>query len=183
MTETLLLDDEIKLFEEKMNIRNDVMFIESCKDVTNELLLNPDSQTNQLSKELLGLVHPRFQKIVEQNFRLKQFADATRSVMIELNDIIKQEFKTKTKRELDGAGLMTSAFSANNPTFILADLSSQSGRDEQMGYMKLFEGAVIGIRNPIGHKNIIMDQVDAYEKIIFADHLLRMFEKSLNQPV
>ncbi|MFN8321247.1 MAG: TIGR02391 family protein [Chitinophagales bacterium] len=179
ITETLLLDDEVKLYEEKLSLRTESEFIESCREVTNELLPNPDSYLSELSKELWSLVHPKFQKIVESNFKVKQYSEATRSVMIELNDIIKQEYKLRTGNELDGASLMTAAFSVNNPTFVLGDVTTDSGKNTQLGYMKLFEGAVIGIRNPVGHKNIQMSQIEAYEKIIFASHLLKMFEKSL----
>ncbi|MBK7149039.1 MAG: TIGR02391 family protein [Bacteroidetes bacterium] len=179
ITETLLLDDEIKLYEEKFRIKSDSEFAESCRDVTNELLPNPDSYINELSKELWGLVHPKFQNIVEKNFKVKQYAEAVRSVMIELNDIIKKEYKARTSKELDGAALMTSAFSVNNPTFKLADVSTQTGQNIQLGYMKLYEGSVIGIRNPVGHANISIGQVEAYEKIVFASHLLKVFEQSI----
>ena len=82
---------------------------------------------------------------------------------------------------MDGAGLMTSTFSVGKPTFIFDDLNTTSGKDIQMGYMKLFEGAIIGIRNPSAHANTHTTMTDAFEKIIFATHLLRMFEKSLSK--
>ena len=41
-----------------------------------------------------------------------------------------------------------------NPIIYLADLSNDSGKNIQDGYMYLFAGAVSGIRNPKAHENI-----------------------------
>jgi uncharacterized protein (TIGR02391 family) len=53
--------------------------------------------------------------------------------------------------DLDGAALMRTAFSKANPVLAFNDLSDQTDLDEQEGMMHLFEGAVLGIRNPGGH--------------------------------
>lgn len=55
------------------------------------------------------------------------------------------------RHDLDGAPLMRLVFSRNDPTLAFNDLSDQTGLDEQEGMMHLFEGAVLGIRNPGGH--------------------------------
>ena len=46
---------------------------------------------------------------------------------------------------------MQAVFSRNNPILAFNDLSDQTDMDEQQGMMHLFEGAVLGIRNPGGH--------------------------------
>ncbi len=46
---------------------------------------------------------------------------------------------------------MRSVFSRNAPILIFNNLSDQTDQDEQEGMMHLFEGAVLGIRNPGGH--------------------------------
>jgi uncharacterized protein (TIGR02391 family) len=53
--------------------------------------------------------------------------------------------------DLDGAPLMTTVFSANDPILAFNDLADKTDRDEQSGMMRLFEGAVLAIRNPGGH--------------------------------
>jgi uncharacterized protein (TIGR02391 family) len=67
--------------------------------------------------------------------------------------LLKLYVKGKTGQELDGASLMTRAFSVNNPVIRFADLDTENGRNIQLGYMKVFEGAMIGIRNPKSHQN------------------------------
>jgi uncharacterized protein (TIGR02391 family) len=53
--------------------------------------------------------------------------------------------------ELDGAPLMRTVFSKNNPVLAFNSLVDQTDLDQQEGLMHLFEGAVLGIRNPGGH--------------------------------
>jgi uncharacterized protein (TIGR02391 family) len=53
--------------------------------------------------------------------------------------------------DLDGAALMRTVFSKNNPILVFSDLADQTDLDQQEGLMHLFEGAVLSIRNPGGH--------------------------------
>ena len=46
---------------------------------------------------------------------------------------------------------MRKVFSRNTPILAFNDLSDQTDLDEPEGFMHLFEGAVLGIRNPGGH--------------------------------
>ena len=69
--------------------------------------------------------------------------------------------------DLDGAGLMTTAFSVNKPLLAFNVLANQSDRDEQLGMMHLFEGAVLGIRNPGGHDFPELSPVRATQYIGF----------------
>jgi uncharacterized protein (TIGR02391 family) len=55
------------------------------------------------------------------------------------------------EHQLDGAPLVRRVFSRNKPILAFSDLKDQTEQDEQEGMMHLFEGAVLGIRNPGGH--------------------------------
>lgn len=55
------------------------------------------------------------------------------------------------RHDLDGAPLMRTVFSRSTPSLAFSDLADQTDLDEQEGMMHLFEGAVLGIRNPGGH--------------------------------
>jgi Protein of unknown function (Hypoth_ymh) len=56
------------------------------------------------------------------------------------------------KTDIEGAPLMQSVFSVNNPILAFNGLADQSDRDEQQGMMQLYAGAVMAIRNPGGHR-------------------------------
>lgn len=55
------------------------------------------------------------------------------------------------KHDLDGAPLVRAVFSRSSPILAFNDLANQTDLDEQEGMMHLYEGAVLGIRNPGGH--------------------------------
>lgn len=80
----------------------------------------------------------------------------------------------KSGELLSGTSLMDRVFSPNSPLLAWTDRISQSERDEQMGYHRLYSGAMLGIRNPVSHEfNWIDDQEIALELLVFAQHLLR----------
>jgi uncharacterized protein (TIGR02391 family) len=75
----------------------------------------------------------------------------------------------------DGAALMRSVFSANNPSLKLNGMMTQSERDQQQGYMDIFAGAMTGIRNPRAHEHAYLDDPrTALELLALANHLARM---------
>lgn len=55
------------------------------------------------------------------------------------------------RHDLDGAPLMRTVFSKNNPVLVFNDFRNQTDQDEQEGMMHLFEGVVLAIRNPGDH--------------------------------
>jgi uncharacterized protein (TIGR02391 family) len=60
--------------------------------------------------------------------------------------------KEKSRRhDLDGAPLMSTVFSANNPVLAFNALADPTDKDEQQGVMHLFMGAVLALRNPRAH--------------------------------
>jgi uncharacterized protein (TIGR02391 family) len=80
----------------------------------------------------------------------------------------------KSGELLSGTSLMDRVFSPNGPLLAWTDRKNQSERDEQMGYHRLYSGAMLGIRNPVTHEfNWIDDQEIALELLVFAQHLLR----------
>lgn len=99
-------------------------------------------------------LHPAVTRLAQQRFDQGFYADAVVTCFKEANHLLKLYVKCKTGQELDGASLMTRAFSAHNPVIRFADLDTENGRNIQLGYMKIFEGAMIGIRNPKSHQNM-----------------------------
>lgn len=78
-----------------------------------------------------------------------------------------------------GASLMRRVFSPNSPILSFNSTQTQSDRDEQEGYMHLFEGAMIGIRNPRAHGSQLNDEPEEALRFLgLANHLLGMVEKS-----
>jgi uncharacterized protein (TIGR02391 family) len=74
---------------------------------------------------------------------------------------------------------MNKAFSVNKPIVTLDDLSTDTGRNIQQGYMQIYAGAMIGIRNPKAHANITIDGLRAKHHLYLASLLAYRFEERL----
>jgi uncharacterized protein (TIGR02391 family) len=75
---------------------------------------------------------------------------------------------------LSGTQLMQQVFSTTNPKLFWSERKTISEEDEQKGYLQLYAGAMLGIRNPVTHEfGWIDDPLLSLELILFAQHLLR----------
>jgi len=149
-----------------------------------EMYLHHLTDTNDASEKYYDWqnIHPIILKIAQPRFESLHFADAVEASFKEINDLIKKKYKALTKKEIDGNDLMRKAFtsSPNNeftPLFNLADNSTNSGKNIQQGYMDIFAGAMQGIRNPKAHENMNINPDEAWEMIVLASHLMRMWKK------
>lgn len=118
------------------------------------------------------LIHADIREIARPRFEAGHRADAVEASLKHINELVQRRVRHHRGRELDGAKLMKFAFSVDNPLLSLGDLSTESGRSMQVGYMELFSGAMSGIRNPKAHANIDIDAIRAIH-FIFLASLLR----------
>jgi len=78
------------------------------------------------------------------------------------------------KLDLSGTQLMEIVFSPKAPMLYWTCQVSQSEKDEQAGYHRIFTGAMLGIRNPVTHEfNWVQEPDMALELLALAQHLLR----------
>jgi uncharacterized protein (TIGR02391 family) len=90
---------------------------------------------------------------------------------------VNNRVKAMTSLELDGSPLMGEAFKDDDPPIVLADLSTETGKNIQAGYRFLFMGAVRGIRNPDAHELFkALDAEEALETLAFASLLMRRLD-------
>jgi uncharacterized protein (TIGR02391 family) len=76
-----------------------------------------------------------------------------------------------------GSTLMSTAFNAKSPVLDVATEDGRSGQDEREGFMALFRGAMIGIRNPKAHELFREeDPQQALEYLAFASLLHRRID-------
>jgi hypothetical protein len=69
---------------------------------------------------------------------------------------------------------MQQVFSTASPKLFWSNRTTISEQDEQKGYLQLYAGAMLGIRNPVTHEfGWIDDPLLSLELILFAQHLLR----------
>lgn len=138
----------------------------------------PEKSINQ-PNQFWGLLHPSVIPLAKPRFEAGHYADAVEAVLKEVNSVVKNLHKTATSEELDGAPLMRKAFSPNRPSIKLADLTTETGRNIQQGHMDLFAGAMIGIRNPKAHGNIVITTERAIHHFSLASLLFYKIDERL----
>ena len=122
--------------------------------------------------------HPKIVEVSRRLFEDGHYRDAILRAFIEVNNFV----KAKTGLELDGKDLMSKAFRAVNPIIALNELKTKSEKDEQEGFMFLFMGAMVGIRNPKAHDNIIQtDPLRTLEYLALASLLMKRAEEGVCQ--
>lgn len=87
--------------------------------------------------------------------------------------------KRRTGSTLDGSTLMQTTFSPKSPLLFLNQVKTASQKDEQLGYMQIFAGAMTGIRNPRAHEaNYDDEPIRALEMLVMANHLMTRARQS-----
>jgi len=115
-------------------------------------------------------LHPRMRKVSKSLFNSGHYGEAILAAFKAVNNFTKK----KTGLSIDGKDLMAKTFNKDKPIIKLNKLSNKSERDEQEGFMYLFMGAIVGIRNPKAHEDIRqIDPYKALEYLSFASLLMR----------
>ncbi len=148
-------------------LRSAITRIKRNPELISEKAENPSKQIDQV----WALLHPTVVALAKPRFVAGHYADAVEAVLKELNSVVKHIHRNVAEEELDGAPLMRKAFTPNKPTIILDDLNTESGRNIQQGHMDLFAGAMIGVRNPKAHGNVVITPERALHHFFLASLL------------
>ena len=124
-------------------------------------------------------IHPQIITVAKVRFDSGHYADAVEAAFKEINTRVKKIYKDRTSVEKDGAKLMQAAFSVQNPIIKLGDISTETGTNIQQGYMEMFAGAMIGIRNPQAHNNLLITKDNAIRELHFASMLMYKIDDEL----
>ena len=134
---------------------------------------------NNNSSSIWDNIHPQIISVAKGRFDNGHYADAVEAAFKEINTRVKKIYKDRTSVEKDGAKLMQAAFSVQNPIIKLGDTSTETGANIQQGYMEMFVGAMIGIRNPQAHNNLLISKDRAIRKLHFASMLMYKIDNEL----
>jgi uncharacterized protein (TIGR02391 family) len=105
--------------------------------------------TGRVRASFEGLdLHPRIASVAAELYRDGHYRHAVLDASVSLVNYVKEKSR---RHDLDGAKLMSTVFSKNNPILAFNDLKDQTDEDEQEGMMHLFMGVVLALRNPRAH--------------------------------
>jgi uncharacterized protein (TIGR02391 family) len=87
--------------------------------------------------------------------------------------------RARTGLDLDGADLVGRVFSLTDPVLILSELSTESGKNDQKGFIQILQGAYLGIRNPKAHSLITDLGIESTAQyLVFESLLARRVEEA-----
>jgi uncharacterized protein (TIGR02391 family) len=114
-------------------------------------------------------LHPAVVKVASKLYDGGHHRQAVLDTYIALVQHVKE---LSGRIDLDNTQLMQTVFSPKNPVIILSD-----DPDEQMGYMWMFTGAVMGVRNPRAHRiDTLSSAQETQEWLAFASVLFRLLD-------
>lgn len=121
-------------------------------------------------------IHKRIFAVCSDLFKDGHFSSAVFEASKSLINYVKEK---SNRYDLDGTGLVRTVFSKKDPILCFNGLIDQTDLDEQEGIMHLFEGVVMGIRNPRGHDNIMDNPDRAMDYIILISLLTYRIEDAV----
>ena len=111
-------------------------------------------------------------------FEAGHYADAVEAVFKEINVVVKRVWLAAGKPEKDGSDLMFSAFAHTAPVVRLVSGSTLTDTSMQQGYMHLFAGAMLAIRNPKAHENVEIERDRGILFLAFASLLMGKLDEA-----
>lgn len=116
------------------------------------------------------LLHPVIYEHAFQHYLNGHYREAVLNSIVAVFDLI----RSRTGLDLDGSNLVGEVFSLDKARLVLSELGSESGRNDQKGFMQIFSGTYLGIRNPKAHSLAHdLDQTKAAQYLVFASLLAR----------
>jgi uncharacterized protein (TIGR02391 family) len=120
-----------------------------------------------------GILHHLILKHAYPQYLDGHLRGAVLDAFIAVFDLIRE----RSGLALDGAELVGKAFSLAEPRLILSEVDTESGRNDQKGFIQIFQGAYLGIRNPKAHSlrtDLTIESAAQY--LVFASLLARRVE-------
>lgn len=100
-----------------------------------------------LSSVLLDLLHPLIFESSYEQFRSGRYRDAVLNSIVAIFDLIRK----RSGVDKDGAQLVGDVFSLDNPKLVFSEIDTESGKNDQKGFIQILQGAYLGVRNPKAH--------------------------------
>jgi uncharacterized protein (TIGR02391 family) len=90
-----------------------------------------------------------------------------------------QYLRNKSGLSLDGAPLIDAAFSVNKPILAFSNLSDETKRNEQVGFMEMLKGFTKGVRNVLAHTHDKKEEAQrAFEYLVTASLFCRRIDEA-----
>ncbi|MGQ3169605.1 MAG: TIGR02391 family protein [Methylophilus sp.] len=147
--------------------------IPACELQAEEYERNATNEPRVIGFE--DLLHPIITASSLTQYKDGHIREAVLNSITAIFDLI----RSRTGIKEDGSKLVIQALSLENPYLILSELESESGKNDQKGFIQIIQGAYQGIRNPKAHSlNHDLDEIKAAQYLVFASLLIRRIDEA-----
>jgi uncharacterized protein (TIGR02391 family) len=117
-----------------------------------------------------SLLHPIVTEKALAFYADRHYREAVLNSVIAVFDVI----RARTGLKQDGAALVSEALSVDRPRLVLSELTTESGCNDQIGFMQIIQGMYKGIRNPKAHSlQHDLDEHKAAQYMVLASLVMR----------
>ncbi len=160
------------------NFREILKEMQSWRSVRTSEVNVPEEWIDQSQKNIEDfrvLLHPIITEHALGQYDNGHLRDAVLNSIIAVFDLIRH----KTGLKDDGDRLIGKAFSLDDPYLILSDIDTESGQNDQKGFIQILKGSFQGIRNPKAHSlSHDLNRVKAAQYLVFASLLARRIDEA-----
>ncbi|API75192.1 TIGR02391 family protein [Ralstonia solanacearum] len=135
---------------------------------------------DQIMLAYLNHLHPYIAKGCTKLFVDGHYAQAVE----ESAKAVFQYLRDASGLTLDGASLAQQAFSLKSPILAFSDLSDETKKNEQLGFMEMLAAYAKGVRNPLAHTHGKLEEAQkAFEYLCMASLFCRRIDDASPKPV
>lgn len=121
------------------------------------------------------LLHPAIYNHALPQYKDGHYRNAVLDSIIAVFDLIRM----KTGLGEDGDELVGKVFSLSDPYLVLSEIDTESGKNDQKGFMQIFKGVYQGIRNTKAHSlTHDLTHIKAAQYLVLASLLARRIEEA-----
>jgi uncharacterized protein (TIGR02391 family) len=132
-------------------------------------------ERNEVELGFESLLHPIIVEHAYQLYRNGHLREAVLNSVTAVYDFI----RARTGSLEDGDRLIGQVMSPNDPKLVLSELGTESGQNDQKGFMQIYKGVYQGIRNPKAHSlTHDLTETKAAQYLVFASLLARRIEEA-----
>lgn len=156
-------------------IKASALLVTCINEIEDEKIIYPHFGGSNSNFTLEDMLHIQIKNKAYAHYINGDYRNAVLDSVITLFDYIRK----KSGLTNDGEPLIENALSLNNPKLILSNLTTESGRNDQLGFMCILKGVYKGIRNPKAHTlDSDLDIKKAAEYLVFISLLIRRIEEA-----
>lgn len=151
------------------------LLITCINEIEDEDVIYPRFSGTNSNFMLEDMLHAQIKHKSYPHYLDGDYRNAVLDSVIALFDYIRE----KSGLTNDGEPLIENALSLNNPKLILSNITTESGKNDQLGFMSILKGVYKGIRNPKAHTlNSDLDNKKTAEYLVFISLLIRRIEEA-----